>query len=141
MVSFRAGGQDFCIEVLSVREIRGWTPATMLPHAPVHLVGVINLRGSVVPIVDLACRLGIGVADPSPRHVTIIVMANDQTVGLLVESVSDILSLPAEAIQPAPAIASDEVRAWVSGVIAAQDRLIRLIDLTAILPAPPSDAA
>ena len=58
VISFRVGGQEFCIEISSVREIRGWTVATPLPHSPHHVRGVINLRGTVMPVIDVAARLG-----------------------------------------------------------------------------------
>lgn len=141
LVAFRAAGQDFCIDIMSVREIRGWTPTTILPHAPDYVRGVINLRGSVVPIVDLANRLGLGAIDPTPRHVIIIALLADQTVGLLVEAVSDILSVPVDTIQPTPEIASTEVRGFVSGVIAADERMIRMIELENVLPAKLREAA
>ena len=77
---------------MSVREIRGWTPATALPHAPAYVRGVINLRGSVLPIVDLAERLGFPQTEATQRHVIIVVQVDAQIVGLLVDAVSDILS-------------------------------------------------
>ena len=88
--------QEFCIDIMSVREIRGWTPATALPHAPAYVRGVINLRGSVLPIVDLAERLGFPPTDASARQVIIVVQVGAQIVGLLVDAVSDILTLTTE---------------------------------------------
>ncbi|WP_341871935.1 chemotaxis protein CheW [Roseivivax halodurans] len=72
LVSFAIGDQDFCMDIMLVREIRGWTNVTMLPHAPSFILGVINLRGAVVPIVDLASRLGLTPLEPTQRHVIII---------------------------------------------------------------------
>jgi purine-binding chemotaxis protein CheW len=141
LVAFRAAGQDFCVNIMSVREIRGWTPTTILPHAPDYVRGVINLRGSVVPIVDLANRLGLGPIEPSARHVIIIAMLGDQTVGLLVEAVSDILTVPADSIQPTPEIASTEEKGFIEGVIAMDDRMIRMIELDNVLPAIVREAA
>jgi purine-binding chemotaxis protein CheW len=141
LVAFLAAGQDFCVDIMSVREIRGWTPTTILPHAPDYVRGVINLRGSVVPIVDLANRLGLGAIEPSARHVIIIAMLGDQTVGLLVEAVSDILTVPADAIQPTPDIASLDVKGFIEGVIASDDRMIRMIELDNVLPAAVREAA
>ena len=93
LVTFRVGNQDFCIDIMLVREIRGWTPATILPHAPSYVLGVINLRGSVVPIVDLSARLGLQASVPDDRHVIVIAVIENQTVGFLVNSVSDIISI------------------------------------------------
>ena len=141
LVAFRAAGQDFCVDIMSVREIRGWTQTTIIPHAPDYVRGVINLRGSVVPIVDLAKRLGLGAIEPSSRHVIIIAILGDQTVGLLVEAVSDILTVPADAIQPTPDIASADVKGFIEGVIASDDRMIRMIELDNVLPAAVREAA
>lgn len=140
-VAFRVAGQDFCIDIMSVREIRGWTETTMLPHAQRSVKGVINLRGSVVPVVDLSERLGLGTIQPGPRHVIIITVIGDQTVGLLAEVVSDILSVSDNALQPVPDIASESSRGYLSGVLVMGERMIRKIDLTRILPAPGRELA
>src|SRR5579872_4111430 len=93
LISFRIGAQEFCVDIMAVREIRGWTAATALPQAPAFVRGVINLRGAVLPIVDLGARLGLGVADPTARHVIIVAQVQNQIVGLLVDAVSDILTV------------------------------------------------
>lgn len=134
LVSFRVGGQDFCVDIMSVREIRGWTPATVLPHAPSYILGVINLRGAVVPIVDLAARMGLDPIKPDARHVIVICVISQQTVGFLVDAVSDILSVDRALIQPTPSVSSDMTRAFFEGVIAIEERMLRLIDIEAVLP-------
>ena len=87
LISFQIGDQEFCVDIMSVREIRGWTPATPLPRTPVFVRGVINLRGAVVAVIDLAARLGLGKTIPTPRHVIVIVTLGQQTVGLLADLV------------------------------------------------------
>ena len=141
LVAFRVSGQDFCINIMDVREIRGWTPATILPHAPDYVMGVINLRGSVVPIVNLATRLNLATRVLTARHVVVITVIKHQIVGILVDAVSDILSVPSGAIQPTPSIASDTTRAFVEGVIAIEDRMLRMLDLKAVLPQGERDLA
>ncbi|MFN3275046.1 MAG: chemotaxis protein CheW [Paracoccus sp. (in: a-proteobacteria)] len=137
VVAFRLAGQDFCIDIGFVREIRGWAPTTVLPHAPDYVKGVINLRGAVVTVVDLSARLGFGAADPSPRHVVIIAMHSGRVVGLLADLVSDIVTVNDEAMQPVPDIASDPAREFISGMITFDDgRILRKIDLAQLLPAP-----
>src|SRR6478736_3451685 len=89
-VAFRAGSLEFCINIMSVREIRGWTPATAIPRAPSYIRGVINLRGVVLPIVDLGVRLGLPGTEPTARHVIIVAQVGERAAGLLVDSVSDI---------------------------------------------------
>jgi len=140
-VAFRVGEQEYCVDIMSVREIRGWTPATMLPEAPEYVRGVINLRGSVLPIVDLAARLGLQPPEPTVRHVIIITHIGQQLVGLLVDAVSDILTVLADKVQPTPDVASDVAKAFIRGVLAIEGRMISLVELDRILPAPVSENA
>ncbi len=134
LIAFRIGDQEFCVDIRAVREIRGWAPATPLPGAPAYVRGVINLRGAVLPIGDLSGRLGLGSAVPSARHVIIVARLGMRTVGLLVEAVSDILSISEETIQPTPDVACDTVRSFVKGVIPMDGRMISLIALDGLLP-------
>lgn len=134
-VAFRIGDQEFCIDIMSVREIRGWTPATELPHAPAFVRGVINLRGAVLPIVDLASRLGFSSGSPTDRHVIIVTQVGSHMIGLLVDAVSDILTLSSDVIQPTPDVASEMSKAFVRGVVAVEGRMISLIALDEVLPA------
>jgi purine-binding chemotaxis protein CheW len=113
----------------------------MLPHSPSFVQGVINLRGTVLPIVDLAARLGLGRAEPTARHVTIVVQIGDQVVGLLVDAVSDILTVAAGEIRPTPDVASEVTRQFVKGVFALDNRMISLIELDEVLPHGVRDAA
>jgi len=132
-IAFRIAEQDFCFNIMSVREIRGWTPATVIPHAPSYVRGVINLRGAVVPIVDLAARLGLDVPEPTARNVIIITQIDGPVVGLLVDAVSDILSVADREVQPTPDIAAGGAE-FLSGIITRDDRMIRLLNLAGILP-------
>ena len=134
LISFRIGAQEFCVDIMEVREIRGWTPATALPQAPVFVRGVINLRGAVLPIVDLGARLGLGTADPTARHVIIVAQVQNQIVGLLVDAVSDILTVTDDVIQPTPDVASDTAKTFVRGLLAIDGRMISLIGLERVLP-------
>lgn len=134
LVAFRIGEQEYCVDIMAVREIRGWTQATTLPHAPHFVQGVINLRGAVLPIVDLSCRLGLGEAQPTARHVTIVVQVNNQVVGLLVDAVSDILTVTPEQMLPTPDVASETTRQFVKGVFGMEGRMISLIELEHVLP-------
>ncbi|MBC2836736.1 chemotaxis protein CheW [Paragemmobacter straminiformis] len=132
-VVFRTLGQDFCIDILCVREIRGWTKPSNLPHAPAFVEGVINLRGAIIPIVDLANRLGLTAIDEDERNVIIVTAIGERVTGLVVETVTDILSVPATDIQPVPDLSSDELRAVLRGLVVHQGRLLRLLDIAAIL--------
>ncbi|MEO1612229.1 MAG: chemotaxis protein CheW [Pseudomonadota bacterium] len=132
-VAFRVGDEEYSIEIKRVREIRRWTTATKLPHAPSYLTGVVNLRGSVVPVVDFSARLGGGATETTERHTIIIIEGEGQTIGLLVDSVSDILSAGAEHMQPTPQIAPPEVHEVISGLIVVDDRILRRVDVRNIL--------
>jgi purine-binding chemotaxis protein CheW len=135
VVSFRLSDQDFCIDIGGVREIRGWTPTTVLPHAQDYVKGVINLRGSVVAVVDLSARLGFGPTEPTQRHIIIIVMIGDRTVGLLADVVSDIVTIDDSATRQVPEVASESARDFISSMVTFDDgRMLRKIDLARVLP-------
>jgi purine-binding chemotaxis protein CheW len=141
LIAFRIGDQEFCVDIMSVREIRGWTPATAMPHAPSYMKGVINLRGAVLPIIDLSLRLGMKPAEPSPRHVIIVAQVQRQSVGLLVDAVSDILTITEDTIQPTPEISSDLQKQFARGILAIDRRMICLVELEALFPDLESEAA
>lgn len=134
LIAFKVGDQEFCVDIMSVREIRGWTPATALPHSQAFMRGVINLRGTVLPIFDLSACLGLGFADPQARSVIIVVRNGEQEAGLLVDAVCDILSVTDDMLQPTPNVASDTVKSFVRGILAIEGRMIGLLGLERILP-------
>lgn len=135
LISFRIEEQEFCLDIMAVREIRGWTAATPLPHSPSYVRGVINLRGAVLPILDLKARLGLGVSEPSARSVIIVVHIGSRLVGLLVDGVSEILAAERAMIQPTPNVGCDTVSRFVRGIIAEEGRMTSWIALDDILPA------
>lgn len=132
-VTLIAGGQNFCIEITQIREIRRWTPVTILPHSPNHVLGVINLRGAVIPIIDLAAKLGFERIAPTERHVIIITAIEDRIVGLLVESVSEILGVSSEMVRETPRSPEDATTRAILGVIAVGDDMTKVINLTALI--------
>ena len=141
LIAFRIGEQEFCVDIMAVREIRGWTPATPLPRAPGYMKGVINLRGAVLPIIDLGARFGLRTSEPSERHVIMVAHIGGRMVGLLVDAVSDIIQLTDEALQPTPDVASEQVKSFVKGLFALDGRLISLIELDRIVPEVEAEAA
>jgi purine-binding chemotaxis protein CheW len=141
LISFRIGEQEFCVDIMAVREIRGWTPATPLPQAPSYVRGVINLRGAVLPIVDLSARLGLGATEPSVRNVIIVVRIGQRLVGLLVDAVSEVLTATAEMIQPTPDVSCDAVKMFIRGILALEGRMVSWITLDKILPELVAEAA
>jgi len=117
------------------------TPATPLPHSPSYVLGVINLRGAVLPIVNLSIRLGMKPVEPEARHVIIVAQVGAKVVGLLVEAVSDILTVGDNEIQPTPEVSSDLEKQYARGILAIDKRMICLIELGALFPDAESEAA
>ena len=141
LLSFRVGAQEFCVDIMIVREIRGWAQETPLPHAPAYVRGVVNLRGAVLPIVDLSERLGLGAASPSAQHVIIVAQIGAHTVGLLVSAVSDILTISDQMIQPTPAVASGMASTYVQGLLTVENRMVSLLCTERLVPALELQAA
>lgn len=141
LLSFLVGGQDYSVNIMSVREIRGGAQATSLPHSPSYVKGVINLRGTVLPIMDLSKRLGMNDDCDNARNVIIVVAVGDRTVGLMVDAVSDILSIAEDDMQPPPEMRADQDRNFVSALTIVEDRMIRILDLNAVLPESNEEAA
>jgi len=139
-VTLVAGGQSFCIEITQIREIRRWSPVTTLPHSPRHVLGVINLRGAVIPIIDLAAKLGFDVIIPTERHVIIITAIEQRIVGLLVESVSEILGVGKDIIKETPTSPEDITSKAVTGIIPGDEDMTKIINLKALMPTEPSVA-
>lgn len=132
-VTFFSGGQCFSIEISQVREIRRWGPFTSVPHSPTGVLGVMNLRGSVIPIYDLAARLGLSNTPENPRNVIVVVIFGEQTLGLLVESVSEIMSVSTDLIQSTPDMRADVGQNPISGLINTETGMTQVIDLAAVV--------
>jgi purine-binding chemotaxis protein CheW len=133
-VTLVAGGQNFCIEITQIREIRRWSPVTMLPHSPPYVLGVINLRGAVIPIIDLATKLGFKKMDPTERHVIIIVAIDDAIVGLLVESVSEIIGVSQDMVRETPRGPEDATTRAILGIITLGEEMTKIINLSTLSP-------
>lgn len=131
LLTFRLADQEYAVDIMSVREIRGWTRATPMPHAPACMKGVINLRGTVLPVMDLAARLGLPPREQTERNVIIVVKQEDSMTGLLVDAVSDIIALPEDAMQPPPDLQPGGPGNVVSALTLVEERMIRVLDLAA----------
>lgn len=132
-IALRVNGLEFCVDINNVREIRGWTPATPLPRAPDYVRGVINLRGKVLLIIDLAARLGLAAMEAKSTSVITVIDTSGQPVGLLVEAVSDILAVNDSDIQPTPNVGSVAAGQFVRGVLNYEGRMISLIAIEEVL--------
>lgn len=132
-ISFRVAGEEFAIDIMAVREIKGWSETTPLPNQPEYLLGILNLRGTIVPIYDLKCRFGMGLTTATRMHVVIIVSVQERTVGLLVDAVSDILTVAANDVRPIPDMdRANSFARFLSGIICVKDEMVVLLSLEAL---------
>ena len=125
-ITFIANGQEFAANIMAIREIRGWTDTTALPHVPDFVRGVINLRGNVLPVVDLKARLGLGMTDATPKHVIIVIAHGNKTTGILVDAVSDIITVSASDVQPPPDVMQSDDQ-YIEGIAVLDGRMVTLL--------------
>jgi len=133
LISFAIGDDQYGVDIMAVREIKGWTEITHLPKQPDYVRGVLNLRGVIVPIIDLRCRFGQGFTEATPLHIVIIVQIGTKPIGLLADRVLDIVSLDPSQIQPVPRIAQASRVEFLSGLVTIENAMIALIDLPNLL--------
>lgn len=127
-IAFTVGEQEYCVDIMAVREIRGWTKATQTPNAPREILGVVNLRGTVIPIMDMRVRFGFGRTETSHIHVVIILSLETRLIGILVDTVSDILTVTGREIQVVDSSDASTTRSGlVSKVIARADRIVSIL--------------
>lgn len=140
LITFQLGEQILGVDIMAIREIRAWSPATPLPNVPAFVRGVVNLRGVVLPVLDLRRRLGWGATEPTPRHVIIVVSVGEQLHGLIVDAVNDIVALNPDEMQPLPDVGEAEP-SFLEGLVTVDDRMITIVALDRLVdPAPPSAA-
>jgi purine-binding chemotaxis protein CheW len=135
LISFAIGDDQYGVDIMAVREIKGWTEITPLPRQAEYVRGVLNLRGVIVPIVDLRCRFGQGLTKATPLHIVIIVQIASKPIGLLADRVLDIVSLDETQIKPVPKVAQSQRMSFLSGLITTEAGMIALIDLPNLLSA------
>ncbi len=134
-ISFAIDDDQYGVDIMSVREIKGWSDVTHLPRQPEYIRGVLNLRGVMVPIIDLRCRFGQGKTDAGPMHVVIIVSVDNRLVGLLADRVLDIVSVEVSNIQPVPQLVRTARVTFLAGLVTVESFMIALIDLANLLSA------
>ena len=133
LVAFEMSGQSFAVRTMLVREIRGWAPCMRLPQTRPEILGVMNLRGAVIPIIDLSLRLGIGATEATARSAVVVVEVRDTVVGLLVEQVSDMLSVNVADIQPVPTTGGDDVAQFAEGIVTLGKSMICFLNLDEVI--------
>jgi purine-binding chemotaxis protein CheW len=127
-LSFTVEREEYGVDIMTVREIKGWTEITRLPNAPEFMRGVMNLRGLIIPIFDLRTRFNRGQTEATPKHVVIILAVGERTIGILVDTVSDILDVNGDQIKPAPEDTQVDA-AFISGLISLEDRMVVLLNV------------
>jgi len=137
VLSFTVEQETYAVDILRVREIRGFTPVTHMPERPAHMLGVLNLRGSIVPIVDMRRRIGVAAAEPTTLTVIIVLSVESargrRDFGLVVDGVSDVVDLTPENIKNAPEIDAARVQGLISSIATVGDRMILVLDIDRML--------
>ncbi|HRP28383.1 MAG TPA: chemotaxis protein CheW [Burkholderiaceae bacterium] len=135
-LTFRIGAEEYGIDILKVQEIRSYEAPTRIANAAAFIKGVVNLRGVIVPIVDLRIKLGCESAEYNAFTVVIVLNVKGRVVGAVVDSVSDVLELAGDAIKPAPELASAIDSNYITGIGSAAERMLILIDIEALMASP-----
>jgi purine-binding chemotaxis protein CheW len=132
-LSFFLGGQEYATDILRVQEIKGWDTVTRVPYSPNYILGVINLRGAIVPVVDLRVRLALESAPFDSATVVIVARVagarGERIVGLVVDAVSDVYGFSAENIQPPPEAVGSLDQMFVLGLAKLEDKLVIILDI------------
>ncbi len=133
-LTFRLGSEEYGIDILKVQEIRSYEPPTKIANAPAYLKGVVNLRGVIVPIVDLRLKLGCDSAEYNGFTVVIVLNVKGRVVGAVVDSVSDVMQLAEQMIQPAPEMSASIVdTTYITGIANVNERLLILMDIESLM--------
>ena len=132
-LAFKLGNELFAVEILRVQEIRGLTPITPIPNAPEHIRGVMNLRGTIVPVVDLRMRFGLGESSYNRFTVIIVVLVGSRVLGLVVDAVSDVLDVSPTDIASPPDLGGRVDTSFITGMIQRNDEIVLLLSLDQLL--------
>jgi purine-binding chemotaxis protein CheW len=133
VLSFKLGGEEYAIRILKVQEIRGYDAVTRIASAPSYMKGVINLRGLIVPIIDMRIKFGVGEPTYDPFTVVIILNIMNHTIGMVVDSVSDVVTLPPDQIKAAPEMGGKLSGEFLQGLGTVGERMLILLDIDRLL--------
>lgn len=136
-LTFMLAGEYYGVEILRVREIRGWSPVTRIPKSPAYLLGVLNLRGSIVPIIDMRMRLSLEQVAYTSVTVTIVLSVESphgrRNFGIVVDSVSDVLEVPVTDVQAPPEVGKTMNTEFISGLATIGEKMVMLLDIDQLL--------
>jgi purine-binding chemotaxis protein CheW len=130
--------EEYGIDILSVREIRGWTPVTRIPQSPAYVLGVLNLRGAIVPVIDMRLRFGLAREEYDATTVTVIITVAGRQFGVVVDAVSDVIDVASDALRPVPDMGTTVDTEYLKGLTAVGERMVLLLDADKLLQ--PQDA-
>ena len=126
LITFQLGEQVLGLDIMTIREIRAWSPTTPLPNVPAHVRGVVNLRGVVLPVFDLRELMGWGRTNPSSRNVIIVVQIGSQMQGIVVDAVNDIVEIDRDGLQSPPDVGRTNSGA-IEGIATSGDRMVMVL--------------
>ncbi|MDO9596775.1 MAG: chemotaxis protein CheW [Azoarcus sp.] len=132
-LSFTLADEEYALDILTVQEIRGYDPVTRIVSAPPFIKGVVNLRGAIVPIVDMRIKLNLDTVEYNAFTVVIILAIKGRLVGIVVDSVSDVIALAPEQIRPAPDLGSAIDLRYITGLATLDDRMVILLDIARLM--------
>ena len=132
-LTFTLGSEEYGIDILKVQEIRGYEAVTKIANTPEFIKGVVNLRGTIVPIVDLRIKFNLGSVEYNQFTVVIILNVSGRVVGIVVDSVSDVIALTDEQIRPAPEFAGEIESDYITGLGTAAERMLILVDIEKLM--------
>lgn len=132
-LTLNLGKEEYAVDILSVREIRGWTPVTRIPQAPTYLLGVLNLRGAVVPVLDLRMRFGLEQVEYNANTVTVIITIENRLFGVVADAVSDVLDVSPSDIRAVPDMGASVDTQYLKGLTALGERMVLLLDADKLL--------
>ena len=141
LITFQINGQTLGMDIMAIREIRAWSPATPLPNVEPHVRGVVNLRGVVLPVIDLKAKLGWGATEPDERHVIVVISINDQLQGIIADAVNDIVTVMQDDLQPPPGTGDQVGPAFLEALATVDDRVISVLSLDRLAISPPQAEA
>lgn len=132
-LTFQLGEELYGVDILRVQEIKGYTAVTRIPNTPAHIKGVLNLRGTIVPIVELRTKFGMPTIDYTMFTVIVVVVVREKIMGLVVDAVSDVLNIDKKDIQPAPQFGAKVDVSFLNGIGKSGDKLVALLDMDRLL--------
>jgi purine-binding chemotaxis protein CheW len=132
-LTFALGAEEYGVAILNVQEIKGYSTVTPIPNTPAYVKGVMNLRGTIVPVIDLRLRLGMPAGDYGPFTVIVVLAVGTKIVGTIVDAVSDVLTIPTADVQPTPTFGTAVDLRFIAGIARANDKIVVLLDVDTML--------